>query len=128
LKPVATPSKPGTLPPDENPSVAYGMMSEIMPSFRGGHNKELVDYIQRQVAWPKENGKRIPAEGRVFVSFTVDTTGQVQNAKVVKGFHPLFDAAVLEVVRKLDGFKPGLQYDKPVAVSFTLPITFTLKK
>lgn len=104
-----------------------GTVVEQMPTFRGGGTQKLVEYIDKQVVWPKANDKIIQTEGRVFVSFTVDAQGQVRDAKVVKGFQPLFDAAALEAVRSLDGFKPAKSNGKPVSMGMTVPVNFRLK-
>nr|WP_235727101.1 energy transducer TonB [Hymenobacter siberiensis] len=106
----------------------YGEMTEAMPVFQhGGSNREVIDYIQQRIAWPQENGKIVAAEGRIFVSFTIDITGQVRDARVIKTFNPKFDDAVLLVVRSLPPFRPGSQNGLPVPVGMTLPITFKLK-
>lgn len=104
-----------------------GMMMETMPTFQGGGNRAIVDYIQKRVVWPQHNGKMVNAQGRLFASFTVGTDGQVRNVEIVKTFNPLFNESVLEVIRAMRGFKPGLQNGKPVAVSMTVPISFKLK-
>lgn len=107
----------------------YGAVMEVMPVFQnGGGNREVIDYIQKQIAWPREkNGKIMAAEGRLFVAFTVGIDGQVRDAKVIKTFSHRFGEAALMVVRCLPPFMPGLQNGLPVPVSLTLPITFKLK-
>ena len=105
----------------------YGVVVEQMPSLHGGGSRELVQYIQQRIIWPRRNGKMIQTQGRVFASFTVAPNGRVRDAKIVKSLHPLFDAEVLRVVCALPIFKPGQQEGEPVAVGFTLPITFKLK-
>ena len=113
---------------DNNPLPSFGMISEQMPIFQhGGGSREVINYIQQRIAWPRENGKIVPAEGRLFVTFTVGDDGQVRDAKVVKTFNPRFNEAVLLVVRSLPAFMPGLQNGLPVPVGMTLPITFKLK-
>ena len=101
---------------------------EAMPIFQhGGGNREVIDYIQQRIAWPQENGKIVAAEGRLFVTFTVNIDGQVHDAEVIKTFNHRFNESVLLVVRNLPPFMPGLQNGHPVPVSMTLPITFKLK-
>lgn len=114
-----------TLPEDK----VYGAVMEVMPVFQnGGSNREVIDYIQKRIAWPRgKNGKIVAAEGRLFVAFTVGVDGQVRDAKVIKTFSHRFDEAALVVVRCLPPFMPGLQNGLPVPVSLTLPITFKLK-
>ncbi|GAA3974232.1 TonB family protein [Hymenobacter antarcticus] len=125
-KPLAS-RRRAPLPPDENPNRVYGSIMEMMPVFQGGGNRELIQYIQQQVIWPQENGKIVLAEGRLFVSFSVGSDGLVRNAEILKSFNSRFDEAVLQVVRALPPFEPGLQNGLPVSVSMTLPITFKLK-
>jgi TonB family protein len=115
------------LPANPQPTMVYGSVVEQMPSFRGGGSRAIVTYIQQQVVWPKKDGKIVAKEGRLFVTFTVDTDGRVSEAHVAKSLHPLFDEAVLAVVRRMEGFQPGWQNGKPMTVSFTVPITFKLK-
>ena len=98
---------------------------EQMPQLPGvGDIPAVIAYIQQRVVqWPKGTG-RVDAEGRVFVSFTVDTTGQVRDVRILKGLHPLLDAEALRVVQALPSFTPGRQNGKPVNVSLVVPITF----
>ena len=116
-----------TVAPDSTSHFMMGMVIETMPSFRGGGSREVVQYIQQRIVWPLSKGKMVLKQGRVFASFTVDTAGRVHDVRIVKNLHPLFDAEVLRVVRLLPDFKPGQQFGEPVAVSFTVPITFKLK-
>jgi len=99
---------------------------ENMPQLPGGGgNAAIVAAIQRNVIYPKAAlANRI--EGRVFVSFYVDSEGQVREAKIVKGLDPEIDAAVIAAVQKLPRFRPGTQDGKAVSVTFTVPITFAI--
>ena len=123
-KPAAAKSKqapPRTTKPADQ---VYGMVAEQMPSFRGGSNREVIQYIQQQLVWPQQNGKLVQAEGRVFASFTVDKDGRVRNPKIMRSLQPLLDAEVLRVLRLMPNFEPGQQNGEPVAVGITVPITF----
>lgn len=113
--------------PDSSAHFMLGMVVEKMPSFRGGGSREVVQYIQRRIVWPRKKGRMVLTQGRIFASFTVGVNGRVGDAKIVKTLHPLFDAEVLRVVRTLPNFEPGQQAGEPVAVSFTIPVTFRLK-
>ena len=109
--------------------VFFGVVVEQMPSFRGGGMREVVQYIQQQIIWPKKpkTGELVEAQGRVFASFTVGTDGKVYAPQIVKGLQPLFDAEVLRVLRAMPRFKPARQNGKPNAVSMVVPITFKLQ-
>ena len=112
--------------PSEQPGDKIYTYVEQMPTFRGSGIGDLVTYIQQQVRRPATT-KTKEVEGRVFVSFTVGKDGLVRDAKIVKGLQPPVDAEVLQVVRELTGFVPGKQNGQEVAVSMTVPITFTSK-
>jgi TonB family protein len=98
---------------------------ENMPHLPGGGgNAAIIAAIQSNLVYPKV----APAnrqQGRVFVSFVVANEGSVQEVKVVKGLSPEYDAAVVAAVTKLPRFVPGTQNNKPVAVSFTVPVAFS---
>ncbi len=83
-------------------------------------------YIGHRIKWPAKAGRTCTG-GRVFVSFTVAADGWVRDVHIVKSLHPLFDAEVLRVIRALPRFEPGRQRGKPVAISWTMPVTFQLE-
>ncbi|MFD1467713.1 energy transducer TonB [Hymenobacter caeli] len=96
---------------------------EQMPTFKkqgfNSGSSGIVDYIQRNIQYQPN----FP-DGKVFVTFTVDTAGLVQQPIVVKGLSPAADAEVLRVIKAMDGFTPGMSRGRPVAIPYTLPITF----
>ena len=114
---------PEIIKPEEPNKPKVYTYAEVMPKLQGKNYNEIAAFIQQQVRWPKGTGL-VDAEGRVFVSFTVDTTGQVRDARILKGIHPLLDAEALRVVQAQTGFTSGRQNGKPVDVSLTIPITF----
>lgn len=63
--------------------------------------------------------------GIVFVGFIIDTTGRVQDARILQGLHPALDAEALRLANLLNGhFTPARNNNRPLAVSFTLPVHF----
>jgi TonB family protein len=98
---------------------------EQMPQLPGGGGMHaLLQAVQSKISYPKAAPGEMLPDGRVFASFVVDTDGTVQDAKIVKGLSPAFDAAVLAAVRQLPRFEPGKQGGQPTAVSFTMPVEF----
>jgi|GEM_PF-1425299 len=104
----------------------YTYVEQMPEAPQGGGMAGLVAYIQKQVKWPATCIKD-GIEGRIFVNFIVNETGQVTDAKVVKGIHPLLDAETLRVVSGLSGLTPGRQNGRAVKVSLTLPVTWKLQ-
>ncbi len=92
---------------------------EALPSFHGGGNREIVDYIQRNLHYQPG----FP-EGRLFAKFTIDSTGRVLNPSIVKSLAPAADAEAIRVIKTLNGFTPGKQNGFPVNVEYTVPVTF----
>jgi TonB family protein len=116
---------PGLFPPSTPDSLKVYSYAEQMPGFRGGSLADLVAYIQKNVKWPPTCRKE-GIEGRVYASFIVDANGNVRDAKMVKGLHPLLDAETLRVVSSLTGLTPGRNNGKAVKVHLTLPINWRL--
>jgi protein TonB len=98
---------------------------EEMPEFPGG-DKELQKYIASSIKYPiiaQENG----IQGRVYVSFVVNSKGKVEQVKIARGVDPNLDKEALRVINSLPTWKPGKQRGKAVKVSFTVPINFQLQ-
>ncbi|GAA4369367.1 hypothetical protein GCM10023185_42960 [Hymenobacter saemangeumensis] len=122
---LAEPSQPDQLA-EKKPAYV-----EELPRMPGEKNKgkgvaTLVAAIQRGLIYP-EAALRSSVQGRVFVSFTVDSLGQVKEPKIVKGIGWGCDEAVLVAVKKLPRLQPGTQQGRPVSVGITLPITFKIQ-
>jgi periplasmic protein TonB len=98
---------------------------EQMPEFPGGE-AALIHFLATSVKYPQvaqENG----IQGRVYVSFIVDTDGSVINTVIARGVDPSLDKEAIRVVAGMPGWKPGRQFGKPVKVAFTVPINFVLQ-
>ncbi len=98
---------------------------EDMPEFPGGMSA-LGRYIANSVRYPaiaQEN--RI--QGRVFVTFVVNTKGYVQDVKISRGVDPALDKEAIRVIKNLPKWKPGEQRGKPANVRYTVPINFRLQ-
>jgi len=109
---------------EEESDDEFFMVVENMPVFPGG-DLGLMKYIQKNVKYPPI-AKEYNITGKVYVSFIVDKSGSVTNAKIVRGVDKNLDAEALRVVKSLPKYKPGKQRGKPVRVMFTIPINFTL--
>lgn len=98
---------------------------EVMPKFPSG-NMELRRYIVSNLQYPEramENG----ASGRVFVSFIVNTKGEVTNPVVVQSVDQDLDAEAIRVIRTLPLWNPGTQDGNAVNVRYTIPVSFVLQ-
>lgn len=96
---------------------------EQMPVPTGGY-QNFYQQIARSVRYPAK-AKRQMTEGKVFVEFVIDETGEAVNFRVIKGIGSGCDE---EAIRVLSFYKwePGKQRGKPVPVRMVLPVTFRL--
>lgn len=110
---------------EESDDAPVFFIVEDMPEFPGGE-EALRKYIAQSVKYPviaQENG----IQGRVYVSFVVNTKGKVTDVKIARGVDPNLDKEAIRVVNAMPAWKPGKQRGKAVKVSYTVPINFVLQ-
>jgi periplasmic protein TonB len=98
---------------------------EEMPSFPGGE-AERNKFLATNIVYPQqatENG----IQGTVYVSFVVDSKGNVTDVKVLRGIGGGCDEEALRVVKMMPQWHPGKQNGKQVRVLFNMPIYFKLQ-
>lgn len=101
-------------------------MVDKMPQFRRGNINKFRIWVGKHVKYPK--GAAVQGiQGKVYVSFTIETNGKVDHVKVVKSTHPLLDAEAVRVVRSSPKWKPGIKKGEKVRVAFTIPIIFVIQ-
>jgi len=105
----------------DNEGEDFFVAVEQMPQLIGS----LAD-LQGMIRYP-ETARIAGIEGRVVVQFIINTKGEVENPKVIRGIGGGCDKEALRVVKQAK-FKPGRQRGKPVRVQFSLPIMFILKR
>ena len=98
---------------------------EQMPEFPGGM-PALIAFLQNNVKYPADAEKQ-KVEGKVMVSFVVETDGSISDVKVMKKVFPSLDAEAIRVVKAMPRWTPGKQKGKVVRVHFSLPIAYRLK-
>jgi TonB family protein len=98
---------------------------EEMPEFPGG-SLALRTFIAKAIIYPTE-AQKDKIQGKVFVSFVVNSTGKVENAKIERSVSPAIDAEAIRVVNLMPDWKPGKQRGTAVSVEYTIPIEFKLQ-
>ena len=93
---------------------------EVKPEIIGGFESILKNVHYTEIT------RRAQIEGRVSIGFVVNKSGEVEDAKVLKGISEDLDMIALNAVKKFK-FTPGLQRGKPVKVTMVIPILFKLK-
>lgn len=101
------------------------MAVEQQPEFPGGPN-EMYRFLANNVLYPRK-AQNANAQGKVFVEFIVKSNGEIGEISVQKGIGFGCDEEAVRVVATMPRWNPGKQNGVPVAVQYTLPITFILE-
>lgn len=96
----------------------------IPPNFPGGMYK-FYEFIGKSVKYPEEAAKN-NIEGKVYLSFVVEISGELTNVKVVRSLNAQMDEEALRVLRNSPKWSPGYTGDQPVRVKYNIPISFGL--
>lgn len=96
----------------------------MQASFPGGDDK-LHEWLNRTVRYPAEAVKK-GAQGNVITRFKVQKDGSITDISVARGRDPSLDAEAIRVIKLLPKFNPATKNGEPVAVWYTLPISFKM--
>ena len=111
---------------DEPSEEEQWQVVDDQPDFPGGMDA-FFRYIRKNLDYPKE-AKQNKVQGKVFVSFVIDSTGSVQkeSVKVIKGIGHGCDEEAVRLIKNSPKWKPGRvsQSNKRVPVRMVLPIAF----
>jgi len=95
------------------------------PSPAGGM-AAFYSYIGKNIKYPN-SARRKGIQGKVFVQFVVDKTGDLIDVRVLKGISPKCDHEAVETISNSANWIPGYLRSQPIKVRMILPITFSLK-
>ena len=116
-------------------TIQYIDDSEFFVYFSGGKdskssNKHLNKFLKQNLIYP-DSAVKDRIEGKVYVSFTIDSVGHVANIKIEKGSNKYFDDEVMRVM----SIMPNWEWDKNVKVILrrklvkkVIPISFSFEK
>ena len=99
---------------------------EQQPMFPGGI-EEMYKFLGQNIRYPKA-AVDAGATGRVFLSFVVTETGEVQDIVVLKGIGYGCDAEAIRVLSLFPKWEPAKQDGVPVNVRYNLPINFQMEE
>ena len=83
----------------------------------------IVKHVQTNLKYPEE-AKLKNVEGMVLVSFVVDKSGKLRDAKVIQALSPECDKEALRVVSSIPNWTPGMLSGNAVHVRMNIPIQF----
>lgn len=87
----------------------------------------LEKWVYQYLKYPKyavENG----IQGRVFVDFIIDESGNVTDVRISRGIHTSLDEEALRVISASPKWRPGRHRGKKVKVAMTVPVDFRLER
>ena len=95
-----------------------------MPRFNGGNSREFSQWVNSQLHLQR----RIEADGRLLVGFTVGFDGVVRDVKVQKGLREDIDKEVVQIISSSPKWEPGIDPSgHPVPVHYSIPLVFLAK-
>lgn len=109
----------------EEEEIPFAIVEE-KPKFKGGDENTFTKWVFERLVYPdiaKENG----VQGRVTVSFLVNTDGSVSDVKVVRGVDASLDKEAVRVITSSPKWEPGRQRNKAVKVRYMFPVIFQLR-
>ncbi|MFD0939997.1 M56 family metallopeptidase [Pedobacter boryungensis] len=97
---------------------------ENPPSYPGGVS-EFYNFLGKNIKYPLLASDN-EIEGNVYVSFTVEKDGSLNDIKVDRKLGYGIDEEAVRVLKLSKRWNPGMQNGRPVRVKYNIPIRFSL--
>ncbi|GAB3549690.1 energy transducer TonB [Spirosoma fluminis] len=99
---------------------------EQQPEFKGGMDA-LGFFLSKNLHFP-DQAIRANVQGKVFLTFTIDTDGAIQDISVLRGLGFGCDEESVRVINQTQGkWIPGIQRGEPIKVRYSMPINFAFR-
>src|SRR5665213_1459636 len=106
-----------------NQEVAF--LVSIEPRYPGGITA-FNRYVARNLHYP-DAAKLMCINGKVYVSFSIDTTGRVTDVSAINCLGAGCEAEAVKVVQRSKPWKPAIRNGKRVKMQYIIPINFTME-
>lgn len=107
---------------DENKNVVDMRVVEQLPEFPGGMSY-FIKWLTKNIVYP--NALRDQKRGGLMVaSFIINQDGSVSNIEIVKSFDRRCDDIVMNVLRKMPQWTPGIDHGQPCRTMMVIPFQF----
>lgn len=101
-------------------------VAEQMPIYKKkGGDKALLRYFEEELMYPSE-ALAANLSGLVYVTFRVKTDRSTSDHEILLSSNELFNDEALRLARGLVFEIPAMQRNKPIEISYNLPIRFEL--
>lgn len=95
-----------------------------LPQYPGGM-VEFMKWLTKNLQYPSA-ALRSKIQGKVMISFIVNTDGTISDVKVVQKAHRLLDAEALRVAKLMPKWEPGKDKGKVCRAMVAIPIVFEI--
>ncbi|MET4140772.1 energy transducer TonB [Pedobacter sp. UYP1] len=109
---------------EDDPKVYDFVNLEVQPAFPGGI-AQFYTYLSKAIRFP-EAAQEANVQGKVFVSFIVETNGKLTDIKVERKLGYGTDEEAIRVLKASPVWTPGFQNGRKVRVRYNIPISFSL--
>lgn len=89
--------------------------------FPGGTN-ELFKFISSRLIGESLKMDSVKTKTRLIVQFEIDSTGKVNDPRIMRGINQEIDRKVIEIIKQLPNWEPAYLYGKPIRQMYTMPI------
>lgn len=103
------------------------ILVETQPTFMGGGPEKFLAHIFKNINYP-DKARRLGIEGKVFVKFIIDKSGNITDVEVMKGIGGGCDEEAARAIADAPAWTPGKQRGRPVSVRMMVPINFRLSR
>ena len=101
------------------------LVTEEPATFDGGDLSKFYQWVANNIKYPESLYQK-GFSGKIYVEFVVNTKGDVEGAKVLRGIHPLLEEEAVRVIMSSPKWKPAKQGGRDVKQMFTLPVLFNI--
>ncbi len=90
-------------------------------TFKGGDVNKFRDWVEHNIVYP-EDALSADIQGKVTVTFVVNTNGEVCNVNILRGVHPSINDETTKVLLNSPKWMPATQDGSVVKQQFSAPI------
>ncbi|MDO3641190.1 energy transducer TonB [Mucilaginibacter sp. L3T2-6] len=109
-----------------SPAVYASAKPGAIPTFPGGI-EALYKFLAKTIRYPKE-ARDAGIQGKVVISFMVETDGSLSDVKIEKSVHALIDGEALKVIKLSPKWIPAMKDGKLVRMPYSVPINFAMSE
>ncbi len=100
---------------------------EIMPEYPGG-DAALIKHLRDSLNYPAiDTMDAFDISGKTIVRFVVNEDGSSSDFQVLRSSSKQLDNAIINSLKSLSHFKPGMQNGKPVKVYYIMPLQIHIR-